>query len=300
MTALIVVSALTVLALAGWKGYRQYRKTRMFAQYAAPYTASAFTEAAPQYGEHTVTLKLPSLEPMFQFSCDMLIRYRSDKDIPNKQSPHQIAEWLVYERARRISAGYPLNSKDLLKTELDIELREPTTELGRLLDVRAQCSSASVDEEQLRLVDEVARRKYTLEVENHLMDAYKTRVEQLASVFADPRKAALWWLARHPDRITELPEKFELMLVIDQYLNVREGSGRTPVSASSDPVHRSVGVDLEEFLASADVSSKAAVGTLLGNAYERLGRIDLAQRARMLTDARESMLEYEQRTAASP
>lgn len=283
MTAFLVILLLAALGFGGWKARRRFRKTGALPPPAVPPTP-AFVEPVAQYESRTVTLKLPSLEPMFQFSCDIVVHFRTDRALPNGQDPRDVAEWLVYESARRISLRYPLDNRVLLQTELDLSLRTPATELGRLLDVRAQCSSISVDEEELRLVGAVARRRFALETENRLEGAYRTRVGQLSAIFADPRSAALWWFAHHPDKIDELPDKIKLMFAIDRHLDRKEGDVDFASFDSPDPVRHRIGADLEEFLAGADVSSKAAIGTVLGSAYERLGRVDLAEHARTLAE----------------
>lgn len=287
MEAFCVIIVLALLGVGGWYAYRTYEKKNPPRPLNRPPADSVatFIPPAPRYDQHTLVLSLPSTDPSFQFSCAFLVRYRVDKSLPAGQAPNQIADAIVREAAPRISARFPLASAELLQRELNIRLREPGTTQARLLEVRAECSSITTDEGERRLLEEVASRKFELEVESRLMEAYLSRAAQLAAIFAEPNTAALWWYVQHPAEIDKLPDKIKLMSAIDRRLK----DGAVDGAGSAGPalqLHHRAGADLERFLAGADVSSKAAVGTVLGGMYERLGRTDLAERARALAEAR--------------
>lgn len=263
-----------ILIAVVWAAYREHQKT--------PTPIHAQATAPTEIIE--LTLHLPSLQPEFQFACDMRIRYRIDRPLHDSEEAHRLAEKAVYDAASNVSARFQLDNQDVFEVELNEEVQQSRSAANGRMTVSAHCSAVTVNDNDLALVREVVRRKFELLAENHLWDAYRTRIEQLRTIFSEPKTAALWWLAKHPEGIDQMPDKFRLMHTIKRYLDDEGSLGGPYKFTESNPDGHPPAADLDDFLASADESDRAAMGSLLANVYERLGKEALAERARKLAE----------------
>ncbi|MCC3765266.1 hypothetical protein K3N28_19590 [Glycomyces sp. TRM65418] len=283
MTGFFVILILAAVIVGAWKIYASQKSPAAAYAPAAP----AFVPPTPLYEVATVRLDLPSVVPAFRFNCEFSVRYRTDNAVSSGPDPLTAVKSAIQAEARTITAAYALDGDmGLLEYELDVAFQAGMTDGGRPVDFSAQCLAIACDSAEQKLVKEVSLRKFRLEVENHLEEAYRTRIRQLDEFFSEPRSAALWWFAQNPDKIDQLPNKIKLMYKVDRSLHHEGAEGGV---SWFDPEHPDglQAADLSDFLATSDLSSRAAVGTLLGNTYERFGRADLAQRARMLAEAPE-------------
>jgi hypothetical protein len=267
----IAILALLVLAFLVWKHYGH-----LLLSEGAEFPIEM---PEPPVEQHLrVELVLPSALPALKFKCWVTIDFIVGAGFPVDQDPAEVAKWEILQTARAISAQYSLTVHEYLHMALNHQLHQARDTAKGRLTVRAHAEPANVDIKELGLARKLEQTQFELEIEEHLEGARMRRAERLGRLIAEPQQAALWWFANHPDRIQDLPRITETMFALDQRFN---GAAENVNATDGDPTH---GQDLDHLLSEIDRGKRALLGNTLAFAYEQLGRPDMAERARALTD----------------
>lgn len=270
---IIAIAALLVLGFLAWRHFSEWF-------YSPAPAVPAMGLQQPQEIQIIENLKLPSSLASLKFPCKVTIDYIAGDGFPADQDPARAATWEILQVAQAISSQYPLTVYEHIDMALNQELHRTRHALKGQLTIRAHVEPVRPDIKDLALARELERSQFELERDDHLEGARMRRAEQLARLIADPQRAALWWLTNNPTRIEELPKITTMMINLDRQLNHPSGySG--DATATGEPTF---GQDLDDLLAKADKNKRAQMGNALVFAYNQLGRPDLAERARSLTD----------------
>jgi hypothetical protein len=210
---------------------------------------------------------------------------------PVDRDPVETAKWEIFQTARAISSQYSLTVHEYLHMALNQHLQPARDVAKGHMTIRAHAEPAKVDIKELALARELERSQFELELEGHLEGARMRRAERLGRLIADPQRAALWWFANHPDRIEDLPKIAAAMFALDQQFN-RPAEDTDSAGANGRRTH---GQDLDDLLSNVDERRRTLLGNTLAFTYDQLGRPEMAERARALTDLSEAA-----RTDAEP
>lgn len=270
---IIAIVALLVLGVLAW---RHFSAWFFNPEPAMPVMGHQLPQEV-QISEH---LKLASSLASLKFPCKVTIDYIADRGFPADQDPARAAVWEILQAAQAISSQYPLTVYEHIDMALNHELHRPRNAANGHLTVRAHFHPVHPDIKDLTLARELERSEFEFTRDEHLDGVRMRRADRFGRLLADPQRAALWWLADHPNRIEDLPKIAAMMSNLDRQFN-RPSDARGDGDAFGGPTH---GQDLDDLLAKVDSHKRAQMGNTLVFAYEQLGRPDLAERARSLTD----------------
>lgn len=233
--------------------------------------------------ERTIDLVLPSVLPALKFSARFKVSYIQKGELRVGEDIEQVLKWELHQAAQHVTSQYPLTVSTYLHLALTDRLQPWRWVRDEAVGFQAVCTEVKANPKDLPLAVDLERTKFTLDMESQLHEASLAGADRLGRLLSEPRTAALWWFARHPDRVEDLPRITELMHSLDAQLNHR-GSVLAPGVVSVGGFAPTSGTDLDAFLTDADGEERVLVLNTLAAAYERLGRPEMAERARTLAD----------------
>ncbi|RRS00159.1 hypothetical protein [Glycomyces terrestris] len=280
----MVIVFLIILALivfVAWKVYQGWNST-----VPQPLPPPVVAQPLPVH-EYTVELFLPSSLPSLKFGARFTVKYLLKGELRIGEDVRRVLEWELHQAAQSVTSQFPLTVSRYLHLALNDRLNAWRWVREGVVGFQAECTGVQADPKDLALAAELERARFTLEMEAQLHDARLRGAERLGGLLGEPRTAALWWFAQHPDRVEDLPRITELMYTLDAQLNHRGAVLGPGVLAVGDEFSPTSGTDLDVFLTGAKSEERTLLLNTLTTAYERLGRPDLAERARTLADVEE-------------
>jgi hypothetical protein len=234
--------------------------------------------------EYTAYLVLPSSIPAFKFTAHLSIKYILKGEVRVGEDIRRVLEWEVHQIAQGVTSQFPLTVSEYLHLALNDRLNAWRWVREGSVGFQAECADVKVDPKDLALAVDLERTKFTLDMESKLHDVRLRNADRLGSLLSEPRTAALWWFAKHPDRVEDLPRITELMFSLDAQLNHRDAVLAPGIIAVGGFAPTS-GADLDTFLTGAAEQERTLLLNTLAMAYERLGRPEMAERARSQAEA---------------
>ncbi|THV28755.1 hypothetical protein [Glycomyces paridis] len=272
---LTILLVFAIAVILGWK----HLVARMLGPLPEP---EAMPEPVP-FERFDTVLMLPSALSTFKFACSVTIWHSVANGLEDEAEARRAAEWEIHQTARAVTSQYSPSVFEFLDLALNDALNAFRKTGRHGLIVRAECAQVKVDPKDLALTRELEQAEYELNMEAQLHVTRMRNAERLGQLLSDPRSAALWWFARHPDRVQELPGIARTMFEIDAVLNHRMFAepGTAPAAEQPGPTN---GEDLDNFLANAGEEKRTLLCNTLAFAYEKLGRPEMAARVRTLAD----------------
>lgn len=249
-------------------------------------------------------LSLPSVKPQLAFRCAVNISFDPLQSGAEPRNPETAIEQDVHDITRRISSRLSLTEHEQLSYRITAELLRPRSLPSAGLAYWGRCISVETNATELELVRGIERQRLVWESEQQEEWILRRRIKSLSQIFDDPRTATIWWFAKHPDRLEELPLKAQLFSDLDHWFSSRRW--QTPVGPQEaepeppepeedpfdepdepvvfdeapmpDPTAATDGQLLDQFLLDSDEAGRAAIGIVLAKLYRDNGRDDLADR----------------------
>lgn len=229
-------------------------------------------------------LLLPSSLTSLKFKCTMTISYIEKGEGRLGEDIRRVVEWEIHQTARAVSSQYSLTASAYLHMALNDTLNDWRWAKSGSLGLRAECAPVKSDPQELALARELEQAQFEMNMEAHLHETRIRNAERLGRLLSEPRLAALWWFARYPDRVEDLPRITETMYALDRLLNHRPAAAEIDDVSISQTAEPTGGDDLDRFLGEASAEKRTLLCNSLAFAYDQLGRPEMAERARALTD----------------
>ncbi|MFG3339623.1 hypothetical protein [Glycomyces sp. NPDC048151] len=268
-----IVLVLAVLAFFGWKFYQGW---------AGGAEVVASVEPLPMHQYQTV-LELPSSLPALKFKCPVTVEYIVKGDIRIGEDVRRVLEWELHRTAQAVTAQHALTVSEYLHLPLNDKFNAWRWARDGAIGFKAEFGPALVEPEDLALARELERAEFTLDMETRLHDKRMSNADRLGRLLSEPRTAALWWFAQHPERVEELPRITEMMFALDAQLNHR-GAVLSPGIVAVGDFAPTSGADLDSFLTGTGEDNRTLLLNTLAAAYDRLGSPEMAERARDLAE----------------
>lgn len=204
LVAAVVGAAVVVKQLAF---QREQRQLRAEAARERPVKAPAVAEAPPREEHHVPAIPVDSAEPYYRFTLSCTVCWRPNGPLPHHANPRGLAVHAVLERARQVTVqGSPMDPEGVA-VRLAAELGAHLADRSGQVTVWAEDVGLVVpheDAERLKRLADVRKEKQIRDSERELEQAARTYLTD--EVLADPGRAAVWWLARHPEQVREAAE----------------------------------------------------------------------------------------------
>ncbi|MGW5052991.1 hypothetical protein [Actinokineospora sp. NPDC004072] len=161
----------------------------------------------PREEHHVPAIPVDSAEPYYRFTLSCKVYWRPNGPLPQHANPRGLAVHAVLERARQVTVqGSPMDPEGVqvrLAAELGAQLADRTGQITAWAE-EVGLAVPHEDAERLKRLQDLRKEKQLRDHERELEQAARAYLTD--EVLADPGKAAVWWLARHPEQVREAAE----------------------------------------------------------------------------------------------
>lgn len=164
-------------------------------------------EPPPREEHHVPAIPIDSAEPYYRFTLSCTVCWRPNGPLTQHANPRGLAVHAVLERARQVTVqGSPMDP-DGVAARLAAELGAHLADRSGQITAWAEDVGLVVpheDAERLKRLADARKEKQIRDTERELEQAARAYLTD--EVLADPGRAAVWWLARHPEQVREAAE----------------------------------------------------------------------------------------------
>ncbi|MFC7617488.1 hypothetical protein ACFQV2_32770 [Actinokineospora soli] len=164
-------------------------------------------EPPPRDEHHVPAIPIDSAEPYYRFTLSCTVCWRTNGPLPQHANPRGLAVHAVLERARQVTVQGQPTDPELVQARLAAELGAHVPDRTNQITAWAEDVGLTVpheDAERLKRLQDVRKEKQIRDSERELEQAARAYLTD--EVLADPGRAVVWWLARHPEQVREAAE----------------------------------------------------------------------------------------------